>query len=770
MTTRFLKEDEYLLVKQQIKGIQKVNKQTLARYYQQQPNSRWLGVPFLLWLYQTGQRSFNKEAIQQRTVQIETKFDAQITAAAADERAVKRLHQKRNKKLKRREEIFQKGNLLMRYGEPPVLYSPQRQVATEQFLLGYLHTKGYFNAQVSSAVQLHDKKAIVTYQVEENKPYVLAELRLNTPDKAIEKLIQDHQQQSLLKQGDHYDQEVLNQERERIYELLSNHGYFGFDKQYIRFDVDSTAIDNAVVVETVIGIPTDSQAHPVFHIDQVEWHIDVAQSEQVTQSQELYCSGIIFKNLSHQFKPSVLVNKLAFSPLQLYRRQDLIETQRRLYRLDMFKSIYINCDIAGNSKLVSHIHATPADRFQLSNELGLQIGPWWPKPFYKLSLKGRNLLKRLEVLELATHVGVEGIAVTTSRQGFSSSQACAVALSLSWPQFLLLCKATTHTYWEQLRPTTKLLFDYKYTWHPDYKQDTFESLIRYDWQDQGQGVYEFTPLRIELTNTKDKADAFEDYLKDLRDQGNNLYRTFNPSWISLLSFKSSFCKQPMPDEEGSYSLLEMFLESGGTLQNFMDLRKLMPKLEYYQYVKFNVAHSQHIPLRDSTLFAYRIQVGVAKPYGEYNILPYDRYYFLGGGNDMRAWYPRTLGPGTYNPPKRDQDTDSMGHTGELLLQASVELRQHIMGFLEGALFVDAGNIWTLREDNRAGGKFSFQNFYKEIAVGTGMGLRLNFKLLVLRLDVGFKLYDPARPLGERLMKHQFFSNKPVWNIGIDYPF
>jgi hypothetical protein len=398
------------------------------------------------------------------------------------------------------------------------------------------------------------------------------------------------------------------------------------------------------------------------------------------------------------------------------------------------------------------------------------VGPWLPKPVYKLSLKSRNLFRRLESLKLETRVSVEGVAATATKRGFASSQAYAVTLSLSWPQFLLPLGVATHARLERLRPMTALSLDYKHTWHPDYKQDTLTSFMRYDWKDQSRGTYEFTPLGIELTNTKNKSDEFERHLEELSARGNSLHRTFNTSWVSLLSLKSSFYRQPIPDTDPSYSLLELFFESGGALQNFIDLRKLMPKFEYYQYIKCNVAYSQSIPLRTSTGFAYRVQAGAANPYGAYKILPYDRYYFLGGANDMRAWYPRTLGPGAYNAMEKVNKKYSLDQPGSLLLQGSVELRQQLVGVLEGALFVDAGNIWTLHEDDREGGKFNFQNFYKEIAVGTGVGLRLNFKLLVLRLDVGFKLYDPAKPLGERFVGRQLFSNQPVFNIGIDYPF
>ncbi len=776
MNTRLLKEHEQLLFKQQIKSTKKVSKERLGQYYQQQRNSKWLGVPFLLWLYQTGKKRLDEVAIQQEIVQIEESFDQQI-AVAVEEQKIQRLQKRRDKKINRRKRLLQEGNLFMRWGEPPVIYSPQLTVLTEQNFLRYLQSKGYFDAQVSSEVKSRDKKVIVTYQVEENQPYRIGELRLNTPDKAVEKLLKDHQQQSLLKKGNYYDQEVLRQERERIYELLSNHGYFSFNRQYVRFEIDTTAINKAVVIETVVDTPSTGKPHPIFHINQVEVSVDADQAGEDAKEHVCTYDGITFRVWDQQFSPASLAKKIPLHPPQLYSKEDMLETQRRLSSLNMFKYVNITHDTLEEDKLITHIHTSFLDRYQVANELGLQVSHWLTRPFYKLTLKSRDLFGRLETLALATNLGLEGVSAITDKQGFVSSRALGIDLSLSWPQFLLPLKDKTQAYLGRFDPVTKLSLGYHSTQRPGYTQGTLKSYISYAWQGLGSGAYEVVPFQLDLIDTKEISPKFQERLDELKKQGNSLHRTFKPSWVSHLSFQAIFFEKPKSLTDLSYSFLEIFFESGGTLQNFLDLRKLAKRLAYYQYVKFRIGYSQHIPVYASTLFAYCFNAGIANPYGENKFLPYDRYYFAGSSNGIRAWSPRSLGPGTYAPPQKDDRKSHLEQPGELLLQGSGELRQQLIGFFEGALFVDVGNVWMLHDDSRPGGKFSFQGFYKTIAIGTGLGLRLNSEFFVLRFDVGLKVYDPSRPVGQRFIgkkiafnRHLGLPDQAVFNIGIGYPF
>ena len=207
-------------------------------------------------------------------------------------------------------------------------------------------------------------------------------------------------------------------------------------------------------------------------------------------------------------------------------------------------------------------------------------------------------------------------------------------------------------------------------------------------------------------------------------------------------------------------------------------------MESYQFLKLNFDYRKTKPLNPNTTFAYRINAGIAKPYSDNAVLPYEKYFFAGGSNGIRAWRPRRLGPGSFTPLDSTETGPLVNYDfeqqGEILLEGSVELRKNLVGFIDYALFFDFGNIWTIRNDNsRPGSQFELDRFYKEIALSGGLGLRFDFSFLVLRLDAGIKLYDPARPEGRRFILSKDFYEAPftaaasepvVFNIGIGYPF
>jgi len=231
---------------------------------------------------------------------------------------------------------------------------------------------------------------------------------------------------------------------------------------------------------------------------------------------------------------------------------------------------------------------------------------------------------------------------------------------------------------------------------------------------------------------------------------------------------------------GNSAFLRVFLETGGTFGNELVKRTLpVDSLEFYRFFKANGDFRKHIHLPGNNILAYRLNFGFAVPYGDNQILPYEKYFFAGGSNSIRAWRPRRLGPGSFSSvDSLGQYDNSFEQQGEILLETSIEFRRNLFGFLDGAVFVDAGNVWTLRNDPlRPGSQFRLTELWDQIAIGSGIGLRFDFSFLVLRLDAGVKIYDPARPSGARFLWDENFktgafatANTVVYNLGVGYPF
>jgi len=307
------------------------------------------------------------------------------------------------------------------------------------------------------------------------------------------------------------------------------------------------------------------------------------------------------------------------------------------------------------------------------------------------------------------------------------------------------------------------------------------SKISYNIKTRKNTQYNLTLGDLNLINS-DTEDAFQNLLDSLNALGNNLGDAFEPSYVSSMSLTATYNLNQYGKKDISNSFLKLFFESGGTILNIFGKEIFQPgrlDLQTFQYLKFNADFRKNEILSSSNVLAYRVNLGVAFPYGDNKILPYEKFFFAGGSSSLRAWEPRRLGPGSFTPLNTSGVFDnSIEQPGEVQLEMSVELRKDLFGFVEGAVFFDAGNIWTISEEvNRPGAKLEFDDFIQEIALGSGLGIRLDFSFLILRLDAGVKIYDPARFEDAKFIWQKAFNEPPfnttetvVFNIGVGYPF
>lgn len=766
-------------------GNKQVATADLEPYYLADTNRKIVNIPVWLYLYFLGEYYFNKPFIEQSYHKVTRTYDKQLAAAINNPKKYQRLEAAKKQKLQHYENLLAQGNLLMQLGEAPCLYSAEKRKQTERNMLQYLYTQGFFNAKVTSAVKIKQQTAYVRYIIQENEPWILREITLNTPDEAIKSILEPYTSTSLLQVGQRYNQELLEQERDRIHALLLNHGYWGFKKNYIWFNVDNTSQDKTVFIETVVALPAEANAHPAYQIDQIDFTILGEDASTDDQTSTLF-HDITFKNTTPYCAPKVLITKIPFKKGDVYSAKTTIALQKRLIALGIFKTIHVAHIPIDQQRLQTHIQATLLDKFQLEHEVGAEITRHSYRPLehevgadstghsciphYQSTLKIRNLFHQLDSLSTSLQFGIELGSLATDGSPFYNVNNFATNINWQIPTLFLPLPNNLQHRLAAYEPVTKLNIGYKFADHPNYKSHNINQGITVTTRFTHM-VLDIAPLNIRLIDYAVKP-AFKTELEQRKQEGDITYKKYDPLLDTNMAIKA-MTRDPEGDKRKTiapYSYWEIAAESGGTAQNFINIEKLLRyKFACYRYLKGKLKYIYHLPLHARTMLAFQYSTGILYPYSKSRIAPQDKYFFMGGLSSIRAWGSKTLGPGSSPPNPTPKQQYVNEREGELLIQFNAELRQRIVGILEGAIFLDTGNIWMLSKKAQAGVKFAWSRFYKELAVGTGVGIRLNFNVLVLLLDIGIKIYDPSSPAGARLFPRSMWE-QPTFNVGLGYPF
>jgi outer membrane protein assembly factor BamA len=786
------------LREQEIKGANKIDEGALDDFYRQDPNSKLPLLPVypFVQLYQIGLNYYDKEALEQEKEEVSQEYDRRIEAARVQEKEskVNRLARRKENKVSKIERSLEEGNLLMRWGEPLAIYDSSLAETTRTQMESYLHTKGYFDGDVEHEAVADGKKITSIYTVQEEMPYRIDTVVYRSDDKDILSLIKKNLDERVIQEGQIYDQDKFGQERERIEDLLKNQGYYDFSRQYVDFSVDSTVGNREVKVYTNIKEPAKRGYHKAFRIDSVIFTTD-ADMPGVGERQTGVYNNITYRYYDYQYYKKILDRRIFLYPDSLYSRNATLETQRQLSNLNTFKFININYDTSGG-QFIANIFASPLKKFQTANEIGLNVSQGIPGPFVNASLQVKNVFGGLEILEISGRAGIEGVPPVTEVGGVGAYRSVEMGgnLALTFPQFVFPLPTRLKSRLGRLNPKTRVQTGYSFTNRPEFIRENFKTTLSYNWQKGQRVLYSFTPIDVNFINSVIQSEAFRDTLaNDIEIYGFPLSRAFEPSFVSSMNFTTIFnfndygSSQLVEGTAGTPTYLKLYAEAGGTILNFFGTDLLeRANLEYFKYVKLNTDFRQYISLaRDNTL-AYRFNVAVAVPYGtDERALPYEKYLFAAGSNSIRGWFPRRLGPGGAAPRETDSDgyfEYNLEQPGEVLLETSVELRSKLFGFVNGAFFVDAGNVWRLQDfpddsetgEPRPGAAFGFDTFWDQIAIGSGVGLRFDFSFLIFRLDYGVKMYDPAREEGNRWIGQKFSAWQEILNgrpyIGIGYPF
>lgn len=815
--TKYLPEDRLLLSEQKIVGNEIVSTSELDDFYRQEPNLEFPLIPWAPYvsIYYLGRKFYDKDKIRQKRDEQVEELDNEIAEAVEEGRdnRAERLRKKKKEKIEKKNKVLEEGNLLMQIGEPIVIYDSALTVQTAEQMELYLESKGFFHGEVGFELEVKDEnKAVVTYLIEENLPWTIDTLYLTVANNQIREILEEYQEDSYLDTTQLYDQYELSLERNRIDNLLKNHGYYEFSPQYVHFKVDTTIGEREVAIETIIYQPAERGYHKQFRIDSVIFTTDATlQGDLAGRESRLY-NGIIYKFFEEKYSKRVLDNRVFMRPDSLYSRAATLETQKQLANLDIFKFVNVTYDTTGDT-FDALIYTSPLKKFQTNNEIGVTYSHSTPGPYFNSTWTNRNTFGGLETLQLNLLAGIEGVPGTTDPTANLTSQQIGANLSLIFPHFLAPLGPRLRYRLGNLNPKSRLLVGYAYTNRPEFVRSTYNTSLTYSWQTEKEAdesfynnLYTFSPLDVSYINSSFQGDAGAEFLALLREwkaEGNPYIHSFDPAFVSSMYAYAIFNKNNYGTYIERSRYIRPFIESGGTSLNFIDLPFADENpaegengLRAYRFVKLSNDFRMYIPLQEKVGLAYRLNAGVAVPYGSENAtLPYEKFFFAGGSNSVRSYRPRRLGPGVYNPALYSDEefgedeiiTNQLEQPGEVLIEGSVEYRHNIFGFLNGAVFVDFGNIWHLDESAVfPGGEFQVDEFYKQMALGTGYGIRMDFSFLVVRFDLGVKIYNPmaVTPNGEggynysegwTFDKFKGFPFKAqedliILNIGIGYPF
>jgi outer membrane protein insertion porin family len=792
--TRHLKENEKLLYRQSIKAPHHIDEDALDNLYAQQPNRKFLGLPIapLVGIYYFGEKRYDTAKLYAKRKFVTEKF-AEKTARTSKAKKITNLQFRKQKKIDRINDRVENGNTIMQWGESVSVFDSTLVKITEEKLSAYLFSQGYFTNSVSSKTIAIGKFVNLTYRIEPGRPYIIDSIFYEIRDSTILELIEKSKNKSNLQKSERYTADNFSKERERIDLLLKDYGYYDFSRQYIEFEADTASLGSRrVCIGLIIRDPADRDHHKQFIIDSVIMNIAPAVATFTKKRTSQTYREITFAYSQLDYRLKTVRQRIFLSPDKLYSRTNTLTTQRQLANLDAFKFVNINYDTSGG-KFIANIFTSPLDRYEWSNEVGVSVTQGFPGPFYSLNFKKRNIFRGLENFDLTGRIGFEGVASATDKLNIYKSTEASANASLTFPRFILPLGEAARLKVNRYNPKTRVSVGYGYTDRPEYRRSSTNVSGTYTWQKAQSHYYSLSLVNLSIINSKNIQSEFQEFLDEQKALGNfSLANSFKPSFVSSILFSFTWNPDNYGNTEKSSHYIRASFESGGSIFNFFTPTFIENQgLAYYKYLRANVDVRRITVINKNTLIATRLNGGLAYSYNNDNSLPYEKFFFAGGSNSLRAWRPRRLGPGSFKPPlSANPDNDGLysyqiEQPGEVLLEGSVELRKKLFGFVSGAVFVDAGNVWTrserrseITETDQGNSKFELKRFYKEIAVGTGFGFRFDFSFLILRFDVGMKVFDPARDSIDKFVLDdvRFFkpfgtSKEPViYNIGIGYPF
>lgn len=650
---------------------------------------------------------------------------------------------------------------LQALGEGPVLFDSLQAEQTCNDLSNVLHGMGYIKAQVDYALKREKKKKVkVIYNLHPGKRYHISSINYDIQDKNIDSVLKNKKIHSTnLRIGMPFMVSVLDNEREQITDFLNNNGYVNFHKDFISYSADtisgSTDIDITLHLHKFIsGNGEEETEHKQYTIGKINYHAN-GDFDKIP------------------LRKSVLEENTIIEAGKLYNADELQKTYNRFGRLPIVKytnikfterpdSNILDCNIGISTNKINSISFQP-EGTNTAGDLGAAAS---------LTYENRNIFRGAETFSIKLRGAFEAI---TGLEGYQNQdyEEYSLEAKLLFPRFVV--PFLSKKFKKQSTAMSELTVSYNMQNRPEFHRRVFTASWRYRWNDiSGKKSYKFDLIDLNYIYMPWISTTFkEEYLDDVNNRNSILRYNYEDLFIMKLGFGMSFNNGDEAykiNVETSGNFLSGISHLLGSKRN-EDNQYTLFNIAFAQYVKGDFDYTKIIMFDRNNSLALHAGLGIAYPYGNSKILPFEKRYFSGGANSVRGWSVRGLGPGKFKGT--NGAIDFINQTGDIKLDLNIELRSFLFWKVYGAAFIDAGNIWTIRAyEEQPGGQFRFKDFYKQIAVAYGLGIRFNFDFFILRFDMGMKAINPAYNSNNEhyAIFHPDFSRDFAFHFAVGLPF
>ncbi len=639
-------------------------------------------------------------------------------------------------------------------GEAPVIYDSVASLKSCKYLRQAMMNKGYLGAYAThQLINTKKKKTDCRYTLHPGKPYFLRNVEYDIRDSVIAAITANIRN---LAPGQQFDVDKLDAERKLITKTLVNRGYYKFNKDFISFVADTVSgqqfVDLILVLHPYRTATGQNTQHPCYNVGSISYQSD---------------------NDRQHLRQTVLENNTFVRVGRPYSAQDLQNTYRHFARLQSVRytdisfkeradSNVIDCNIRLNANKAHTLSFQP-EGTNTAGDLGAAVS---------LTYQNRNMFRGSELLSVELRGAFEAIR---GLEGYSNSdfEEYSVETKLLFPRFI--APFLSRSFKRRTIATSEVSMLYDLQNRPEYHRRVLSLAWKYKWNDPSHhDKYQVDLVDLNYVFMPWISDKFrKDYLEDASNR--NAILRYNYEDLLIMKFGFGFVYN-----NGNHAV-KVHLESAGNLLNALSKPLNFKTNSLNQYKVFNIAYAQYakvdleytknIKLDYNNTIVMHAALGIAYPYGNSTILPFEKRYFSGGANSLRGWSVRGIGPGRYS--SKDGNIDFINQTGDMKLDLNIEYRAHLFWKLNGALFVDAGNIWTLRKyDDQPGGQFRFDTFWRQIAASYGLGFRFNFDYFILRFDMGMKAINPVVEEGDDHYPiiHPKFSRDFAFHFAVGLPF